>query len=891
MGMFCSHLSAMDRGAIVLLRRRGAGFRAISVDARAALRILSDDGSVREKRCLVVASPGRVMDRTSSAKHRIQTSEHFMRRSALGIFGCLVATFVSASAAEFAYQVPPAPIPAMIDAAPTPAVVVSHDHRKLAILGRENLPSVAALARPVLRLGGWRIDPRTNGPAEIRMNWLTSIVLEDVGTGAQRAITLPRGLRFTAVQWSPDNRHLAFVAEVPHGLELWVVDADGTAARKLTPGILNAAFGVHFEWTPDGRGLVFPRVPAARGAQPLEPAAPIGPNVQESAGRVAPDRTYEDLLKNGYDEALFDHYFTAALAQVDLASGKIRPIGEPGLISHFDLSPDGRFILVERLHRPFSYIVPSHLFPTEIGVWETASGRMVRKLTDRPLADGLPIAFDAVPAGPRAAEWRADAPATLVWVEALDGGDPGRVVDFHDRLLAEDAPFKGVPSTLLDMKSRFYEVEWGQAGAAVVSARWWKNRHETRTVIDPTGAGTPRDIIERNYQDVYAEPGNPLTQDGPFHRPVMAFTADGDILMTGPGATRDGEQPFLASLNLATGTETKLWQADPLAYESVVALLDGAGHELLTRRESAVDAPNFYVRAVGPGAPSPRRLTQFQDPEPQFSGVTKQLIAYKRADGVDLSGTLYLPAGYDKGRDGPLPMLMWAYPTEFTDPRVAGQVVDRSKNRFTRPQGISHLFLLTQGYAILDGFSAPIIGANGAEPNDSYVEQLVADAKAAVDAVAALGVADRDRVAVGGHSYGAFMTANLLAHSDLFRAGIARSGAYNRTLTPFGFQAEQRSYWQATDVYTQMSPFTYAPQIKAPILLMHGEADDNSGTFPIQSERFYAALKGAGATVRYVTLPNEPHGYRGRESTLHTLWEMANWLDRYVKHAPPRATQ
>ena len=328
-----------------------------------------------------------------------------------------------------------------------------------------------------------------------------------------------------------------------------------------------------------------------------------------------------------------------------------------------------------------------------------------------------------------------------------------------------------------------------------------------------------------------------------------------------------------------------MWQAEPMAYESVTAVLDDKGTRFLTRRESATEPPNYWARSVPESAVASEQLTRFPDPEPQFAGVTKQLVAYKRADGLDLSGTLYLPAGYDKARDGPLPMLMWAYPTEFTDARVAGQVVDRTKNRFVRPSGISHLFVLTQGYAVLDGFSAPIVGAGGAEPNDTYIDQLVADAKGAVDAVVAMGVADRGRIAVGGHSYGAFMTANLLAHSDLFRAGIARSGAYNRTLTPFGFQAEQRSFWQAPQVYNAMSPFAYATQIKAPILLIHGEADDNSGTFPIQSERMYAALKGAGATVRYVTLPNEPHGYRGRESTLHVQWEMVDWLNRWVKPA------
>ena len=786
------------------------------------------------------------------------------------------------------YRMPPAPIPAMIDAAPTPAVSLSHDRKRLAILGRENLPSVAALARPILRLAGWRIDPRTDGPAEIRMNWLTSLSLEDVSTGAVHEVALPKGLRFTAATWSPDDRRLAFVAQAPDGLELWVADADSATARRLTPPVVSAAFGFKLHWTPDGRAILFLQTPPGRGAPPAADETPLGPNIQESIGHAKPAPTFEDLLTTPHDEALFDYYFTAELARVDLDGGTVHAIGEPGVISDFALSPDGRYILVERLHRPYSYTVPSERFPTEISVLD-AEGRLVHTLVDRPIADDLPIAFDAVSKGPRDVSWRADAPATLVWAEAQDGGDPAAQVEIRDRVLMLDAPFTGPAGTLVELKARYHGIDWGRSNVAVVTSRWWKTRHETRTVVDPAGAAAPRVIVERNYQDQYADPGEPLTRTGTYGQPVIAFSADGaGLLMAGAGASREGEHPFLARMDLATGAETRLWTSQDPYYETVAAVLDDHGARLLTRRESRTDPPNYFVRKMD-DAGAARALTRFPDPEPQFAAVTKQLVVYKRADGVNLSGTLYLPAGYDKAKDGPLPMLMWAYPTEYTDASVAGQIVDKTKNRFVRPQGISHLFLLTQGYAIFDGFAAPIIGENGAQPNDSYIEQLVADAKAAVDAVVAMGVADRNRIAVGGHSYGAFMTANLLAHSDLFKAGIARSGAYNRTLTPFGFQAEERTFWQAEDTYMKMSPFAYAPQIKAPILLIHGEADDNTGTFPIQSERLYAALKGAGATVRYVTLPNEPHGYRGRESTLHVLWEMNDWLDRWVKTAPASA--
>ena len=473
----------------------------------------------------------------------------------------------------------------------------------------------------------------------------------------------------------------------------------------------------------------------------------------------------------------------------------------------------------------------------------------------------------------------------MVWAEAQDGGDPKVKVAFHDRLWMQAAPFTAAPVRLADVQQRYAGTLWGDDGFALAIDREWRTRTEHRYALAPARPGTARLMATRNYQDQYGDPGAPLLEPNAAGHPVMHFTADHRaVLATGEGATRAGAFPFLAAMPLDGGTPTRLWAARAPYYETVVAALDPAGTRLLTRRESALTPPNYLVEPIGGGRPTP--VTHFPDPAPSLAGVRQETLTYARPDGVKLSGTLYTPAGYDAKRDGPLPVLLWAYPAEFTDAAVAGQSVDQG-NRFTRPRGISHLFLLTQGYAVLDNPTMPIVGANGAEPNDTYVAQLTADARAAVDALVARGVGDRDRMAIGGHSYGAFMTANLLAHTDLFRAGIARSGAYNRTLTPFGFQAEQRTYWQATSTYTEMSPFTFADRIKAPILLIHGGADDNSGTFPIQSERFYAALKGNGATVRYVVLPNEPHGYRAMESTAETLWQMTDWLDRYVKPKRP----
>lgn len=805
---------------------------------------------------------------------------------------CALLTIASAApaaaqggdAGAMRYMDPPAPIAQILDTAPVPLPSISPRRDRVALLGRSALPPISEIAQPELRLAGYRINPRNNGPANSRVAWLNALSFQDVSTRQVREVRLPADTRFTSPSWSPSGSHLAFLRDAATGLELWVADAATGQARRLTGPVINAATGAGIDWMPDGSGLVARTILPTRGSAPGDPDAPTGPIVQENAGRTAPVRTYQDLLRNPADEAQFAHYFTSRLMLVPL-NGEPRAIGTPGIILGASLSPNGRYILQTRLKRPFSYVVPAALFPSEVTVTDLG-GRMVKMVADLPLRDDIPPQFDAVPTGPRSVHWRSDRPDTLAWAEAQDGGDARREAAVRDRVLMLAAPFKAPPTRLVDLADRYATTLWGRDDAAIVVSRWWNDRRETRYAVNPSQPGEGRLLLRRNFQDRYNDPGAPLMRANAQGRPVMHFTPDGQaVFVSGEGARQEGEFPFLGRMSLADGEVQRAWQAEAPFYESVIGLLDDAGERLLTRRESRLDPPNLFIRTRSGGQPV--QLTSFPDPAPQLAGVTSELITYQRPDGVQLSGTLYLPAGYDQNRDGPLPLLMWAYPAEFTDAAVAGQVVG-TQNRFVRPGGSSHLFLLTQGYAILDNPTMPIVGRDGAEPNDTYVEQLVASAKAAVDAVVGRGVARADRIAVGGHSYGAFMTANLLVHSDLFRTGIARSGAYNRTLTPFGFQAEQRTYWEAVDTYTQMSPFTHVRRVNEPILLIHGEADDNSGTFPVQTERFYAALKGNGANVRYVVLPLEAHGYRARESVGHTLWEMTRWLNQHLKGPPPQ---
>ncbi len=795
----------------------------------------------------------------------------------------LVSLAGRAPSAATAYLTPPKIIVDILDAPPSPGVALDPTRKTMAILQRRSMPTIADLAQPVYRLAGTRINPKTNGPQQ-RSGAVFAITLKSIADGSERKVVVPPSARLGGVSFSPDGRRLAFTHTRQDGIDLYVADT-ATGQSKLVAPNLNAAGGDPCDWLEDGSALLCQFVPAGRGAEPAAPAVPVGPNIQENYGKAAPAPTYQDLLETDHDEALFEYYFTSQLAFVDAATGRQTPVGRPGIIDSATVSPNGQYILVARIKRPFSRLVPMNGFPKDVEVWNRR-GEVVRKIADVPTSEGVPI--NGVITGPRAWRWRPDQPATVMWVEALDQGDPRRQVPHRDKVMALAAPFTGDPVEVARTEYRYAGLTWTEKGIGLLSESDRATRRIRTWMLEP--GAQPRLLWDRRQQDRYADPGSPVSRRGGGGGRGGGFGGGlilqhGDfIYLAGDGASPEGDRPFFDRLNLKTLATERLFRSEPKTYESVVAPLSDDGKLLLTRFETTTDPPNYFVRDLAAG--TRRAVTTFPDPQPQLRGVTRQFVTYERKDGVKLSATLYLPPDYKPGQK--LPMLMWAYPREFTDPDVASQVTG-SPYRFTTVSGASHLLLLTQGYAIFDNPTMPIIGP-GETANDTYVEQLVASAEAAVEKAVALGVTDRDRIGVGGHSYGAFMTANLLAHSDLFRAGIARSGAYNRTLTPFGFQNERRTFWEVPDIYARMSPFFHANKINEPILLVHGEMDDNSGTFPIQSERLYMALKGHGATVRYVTLPYEAHGYAARESVLHTVAEMLNWMDRWVKNAPPRLT-
>jgi dipeptidyl aminopeptidase/acylaminoacyl peptidase len=793
---------------------------------------------------------------------------------------CLVNSFMNDSQSRVhgqqGYQLPPQEVVDIIDSPPVPSVSLSPDRQWMLLIERPAMPGIDDLSRRMLRLAGMRIDPVAN--SRFTTSWNNGLSLRAVDGDQVIDVPLPDGSRLANVSWSHRSDRFAFVTVTDEGQQLWVASTDDPANPVMLTDRLSTVLG-GVDWMPSGQAVLCQLIPADRGEEPVAAVTPAGPNIQESSGNKSPTRTYQDLLGNPHDEALFDYYATNQLAIIDV-DGSLREVGEPAIFASATVSPDGQHLLVTRIHQPYSYLMTMRSFPQTIEVW-SCDGDMEYLVADVPMAENIPI--EGVRTGPRNVDWKSGEPATLVWNEALDGGDPNVEAEYRDLMLALSAPFKTDPRELLKTKQRAFGMSVMHDPAVVMVTDYDRDRRWVQANmynLNQPDAGAVT-IMDRSIRDRYNDPGRIVMQ--PDETGHVRALQDGDwIYRIGSGASPKGNLPFIDRQNLKTQETERLWRCPEGVYESVVAI---ASHSLdrkpsvIISSESPETPTNYFLVNLETG--ERRALTDFPDPTPQIRGIRKQLVKYERADGVPLSATLFLPADYEEGQR--LPLIVWAYPREFNDPQTAGQI-SGSPYRFTTMRGITHLTFLTQGYAIMDAATMPVIG-DPETMNDTFIEQIVAAAEAAINKAVDMGVADPERVGVGGHSYGAFMTANLLAHCDLFKAGIARSGAYNRTLTPFGFQSERRPFWEARNVYFSISPFMHADKINEPILLVHGEADNNSGTFPVQSRRMYQAIKGNGGTVRLVMLPNESHGYRARESVLHTQAEMIAWFDKYVKNA------
>ena len=792
------------------------------------------------------------------------------------LFMTIATTAVSQESQKF--EVPPKEILELIDIKPTPAVRIDQNNQYLIMLDRLPFKTLEELAEDEVKLAGLRINPQLNCPG--RQGYFYGISIKEIATGKEIVVKgLPQDVRLNELSFSPDGQYLSFLVAKQDRMTIWILELKSGTARELSDSKINGVLGGSYIWDKDSRSLLIKRIPGNRTELPTVRPLPEGPSVQEATGNKAPVRTYQDLLRNPYDEQRFEHYSSAEIARVTL-DGHLTVILPTALWRSIDLSPDGEYLLAQKITRPYSYIVPVSRFASDFNIYNR-EGTLINEFYHKPLIEQLPTGFDAVATGKRAIDWRSDKPATLYWAEAADGGDPSVKTEIRDRLYMVSAPFIEKPRLFAETSLRYASIIWGNSNGAILNTDWWKTRKEQTYWLTDLDGKTKSDLwFDRNSEDLYKDPGDFVTVPNQYGRWVLAFSRSGKALyLRGEGYGPDGNKPFIDQFAIDTKKAKRLWQAEGInTYESILRILDVNTLTFITTIESTSENPNLWLHKKSDKI----QLTHFPNPYQSFGGVTKETIHYKRKDGVSLSATLYLPKGFDLLHEAPLPLLMWAYPQEFKGVDQAGQIKD-SPYRFSQMNYGSPIMWAQRGYAILDDADFPIIGEGETEPNDTFIDQLVSNASAAIDYLSGKGIIDRKRVAIGGHSYGAFMVANLLAHSDLFAAGIARSGAYNRTLTPFGFQSEERTFWEAQQVYLEMSPFVYADKIKAPLLLIHGDADNNPGTFTLQSERLFGAIKGLGGTCRLVLLPYESHGYSARENILHVLWETDQWLEKYVK--------
>ncbi len=773
--------------------------------------------------------------------------------------------------AQVPYQQPDKIVVDILTAPQSPLIRLSPGRTAMVLVDWEFHPPVSFLAKPYFKLAGLRIDPENNSLH--RSTMLTTMSVKFFKDNKDVSVKIPENSETGKPRWSYDGKKIAFMNYKDDGVELMFADPKTGDVNKV-PGLrLNHTTDDPYSWTPGNRNLLVKMIPGNRGEAPKKSIVPTGPIVEETSGKFSQMSTFQDLLKTPYDDDLFEYYCTSQLALVDSETLEVKKVGKPGVFLSAEMSPDGKYILVIRLNKPYSHRVPYYYFARTAEIWDR-EGNSVKTITDIPASEE--VARFGVAEGPRNFSWQPLYDAKLVWVEALDGGDPMKDVPFHDSIRVLSSPFKGEPVEILKVRQRFNGFYWLEKKDEVLIGEYERKRrwYTLRYYDLKNPAKTEKTIFDLSANDDYNDPGEPVQVENSTGETLVLQDGE-NIYLEGKGASKKGDMPFLDAMNLKNLKKVRLFRSKDNCYEKFICFMGSSREKILTSYETNKQPPNYYIFDLKTRKRT--ALTSFTDPAEKL-GIKQEIINYYREDGVPLSGTLYLPPRYKKGEK--LPLILWAYPLEYSDPKTAGQVRG-SPNKFTSLWGAQPVFFLVKGYAVFQA-QMPVVG-DPETVNNTFIKQIVADAKAAIDKLDTLGLIDRKKVLVGGHSYGAFMVAHLLANCDLFAAGIARSGAYNRTLTPFGFQSERRTLWEAPEFYLKMSPITAAHKIKAPLLIIHGMEDNNSGTYPMQSERLFDAIKGNGGTARLLLLPDEGHWYYSRESNLHVLKEMFDWADRFLK--------
>ena len=802
------------------------------------------------------------------------------------------------------FRLPAREIEEITMASPLPNTHFNADFTRAAIGYRAcRSISIEELACSEARIGGVRVDPRNF--SETRENYFDNLKILDVASGGLRQVGgLPSAPKIKFITWSPGGRFVCFTHSEDNRVELWRVDATlpEPVAERISDLRVNTIFGSPFFFIGEDH-ILFKAVPVTPRQMPVGSFA-TSSIIQEVNGEKKSIRTYQDLISSKYDEDLYDYCCTSVLML--LGPEGERQVGKPGIYRSLDLSPDGSYLMAVTEHHPYSYVQSHRSFPSRQFILRVSDGEELCVLRDDTVKKDEDKGKDKdkkKEPRPSGFSWRPDLPATLYWTESEGGASDGSSKDkaektFTDKVYQCGAPFdyKNDKMLVLAPEYRLGRISWGDSRLALYEESSSKQKFRRTVSFVPCDTLAPRRVLFTESTEVdtlgnFPAYGRPYMVKNAYGRNVLWTDARHSYIYMQGNDRRDSEgfrREFLDQVMLKDGKRSQVWMASGERRETLSGISDFRSLKLIGRREAFGVVPDYWEFDMR--RKSERRITEFENPVPQFSQlVTDQYVSYTRKDGLKCYAHLYLPAGYDKERDGRLPVFMWTYPYEYKC-FAESEKARPERYKFTKPSYGSAMIWATQGYAVLDEFTMAIVASDkDSLPNDRFLEQLVMSAEAAVDFVVdSIGVGDRDRIGVGGHSYGAFMTANLLAHTGLFRAGIARSGAYNRSLTPFGFQSERRSYWKARSVYDEMSPFNYADKIKDALMIIHGQMDNNMGTFPVQSERLYQALVFFGGTSRYVQLPYESHSYLGRETTLDMLYETGAWLDKYVKGAEPR---
>lgn len=796
-----------------------------------------------------------------------------MRFVCLMLFG-LPVFFTSLTMAEVKYQRPEPLVDDLVRADSFSSPLINGQEDALIKMYYKSMPSIDYVSRLQVKLGGLRFNPQNY--AAISNYYVNRLSYFDVKAKKESVIPFPKEAILRHVSWSPDGKNLVVSLEKENCVELWIIEIP-TLLKKKIPGVcLNSILKKDIEWVGSSKILFSMRTKEQAKALFLSKETPKGPVVLESQGIVTQNRTYTDLLKTPEDENYFEKVLTSQAASYDLSTKKVISIGRPGIFKTLKVSPGKTRILANKIQRPFSYVVPYYYFASQAEVWNM-EGKIVHEFTKIGPFEAIPI--DGVPTGPRQMGWIGQEKNSLVYVEALDKGDWAVKTPFRDEIFQVDVGEKSVVvKSITKLANRFDSIEFLDHGSDLLIRDYERDKEWQNTFLlaKKNEEWQTKTLFSMSVNDDYNFPGVTYKRRNEMGKEVVAYNPlNHSIYFFGNGATPKGERPFLKEVNLETLAMNEVFRSSDTSYETFESFLFHDFNSFMTTYESQTESPRVMAHVAG----KIDFLYADKNPYEIFSKIKKEIITYKRKDGVLLSGILYYPKGFEAGKK--YPAIIQAYPLEYTDASVAGQVRG-AQNRFAEPFRLAISYNALRGYVVLDEAQMPIIG-HPETKNDTFIEQLTSGAKAAVDALNDRGIIDPKKVGVIGHSYGAFMVANLLTHSDLFATGIARSGAYNRTLTPNGFQGERRTFWKARETYMAMSPFVHVEKMKKPIMLIHGMADNNPGTFTLQSERYYEALKGQGAVVKMVLLPEESHSYEALESVEHVLYETFNWFDKYLK--------